>query len=486
MASTSQDCAAVPLLQALPTNQLQSIHLASLEILKRTGFHTPLSEARDVLAGAGARIDGERALIPETLVEQALSTIRPITLYDRSGEPALRLAQGRTTFGTIADTIFVFDPYQRVNRPFVKADQLWLTRVLDALPNIEWIQCVGQAKDVPSVLQTQVAVSQSVRSTTKPIIAYPYDWQGLLDILDLAYIFAGGESVFRQKPFLACVSVPSAPLAGTDYNLDILLACADKEVPLLCYCCPTLGGNSPSSVAASIAMAYADWLAHIVIHQLRRPGAPVCTAGCTMQVMDMKTTLWSYCAPEAIMASSAVTQMAHWYGLPAWGLEMTCDTPFLDAQAGAELMAQCQMAMLAGVDMVHNAGILGAGKLCAAESAMLADEVIGYCRALTKPPSVTDAELAAGIEIISEVGPQGEYISHEHTLHHFREFWYPQVFERAITDPKGQCIETALFDRLNAKALNIIETHPVTPLSTHMTAEIEALEATWYARCSGM
>ncbi len=471
-----------PPLQWLSEQQLQAIHRASLQILQRSGFHTPVRAARELLAGAGARVDGQRVYIPDTLVDRALATLQPVTLFDRAGRPALPLSSGRCTFGTIADTIFVLDPYRRTSRPFVKADQLWLTRLLDALPNIDWIQCVGQSKDVPDGLQTQVAVSQSLRATSKPIIAYPYDRQGLLDILDLAYLVAGGRDAFRHSPFLACVSVPAAPLAGTDYNLELLLTCADEEVPLLNYCCPAMGGNSPASTAATLAMAYADWLAHIVIHQLRRPGAPVCTAGCTFQLMDMKTTLWSYCAPEALSAYTAVTQMAHRYGMPAWGIEMTCDTAYLDAQAGAEMMAQCQTAMLAGVDMVHNAGIFGAGKLCAAESVLLADEIIAYCRALTTPPSVTSEELAAGVEMIGDVGPLGEYVSHPHTLQHFRDFWYPSVFQRAMTDGQRQPAGGFLLDELNTRARHLIETHVPEPLPSDTLAELDRLEAGWYAR----
>jgi len=91
---------------------------------------------------------------------------------------------------------------------------------------------------------------------------------------------------------------------------------------------------------------------------------------------------------------------------------MTCDIPQINAQTGVELMAQCAQAYLSRVEMVHNAGIIGAGKLCAAEAVILADEVIAYTRTAMQPLSASEEMLAESIRLIDEVGPMGEYVSH--------------------------------------------------------------------------
>jgi trimethylamine--corrinoid protein Co-methyltransferase len=471
-----------PRLKVLTDQQAQAIHEASLQVLARTGYHVPVPEARTLLQSAGARVDGERVYITEAMVAQALKTIKLVTLYDRDGRPALPLAQGRVTFGMLADTIFVFDPYQRTNRPYVKADQEWFATALDALPNIDWIMCVGQAADVPNSLQTQVAVAQTIRRTTKPIWALPYDRAGLLDILDVLSVVAGSREAVRARPSLICASVPAAPLSGTVEHIELLLTCAEAEVPLVTYSCPALGGNSPCSVAGALALTNADWLANTVLHQIKRPGAPLCTAGFTVQVMDMKTTLWAYCAAETYLAYAAVTDLAHWYGMPAWGLEMCTDSPHLDAQAGAEMMAECMWAMLSGVEMVHNAGIKGSGKVCSAEGAVLADEIIAYTKAMMVPPALDEAHLTEGVDLIAEAGPFGEYVSHPHTLAHFRDIWYPGLFDRAMFDPMQKQSGPSLEDRLNARARHLIETHSPAPLPGDVAAELDRLEAGWYGR----
>lgn len=471
-----------PMVHALGDDGRKAIHAASLAILEATGCLVPLVEARSLLAEAGASVDGDRVRIPADLVEHALTTVTSPTLHNRLGEPVLPLTIGRVTFGSLVDTAYILDGDASAVRPFVRSDQGRMAAVLNALPNIDWLQCVGQAHDVPDPLQTQVAVAETLRHATKPLLVYPYDRKGMLDSLRLAEAIAGGEAAFRAKPFLFFASVPSAPLCGTVYNLEILLACAERQVPVLYYCCPAIGGNSPCSLAATLAVANADWLAGLVIHQLKCPGAPFCSAGFTLQVMDMRTTLWAYCAPEAQRGYSAVADLAHGYGLPAWGLEMIADTPRLDLQAGFEMGTNCLWGMLGGVELVHNSGMIGSGKLCSAEAFVLADELIGFVRASMGTSPAIDASLQDSLSLAASVGPGGEYVTHAHTLEHFRDFWYPTILERANFDPMSQTAGVDLSGRLRSRVRELRREDEPNPLPPEVLREFERIEAGWRVR----
>ncbi|MGW8249445.1 MAG: trimethylamine methyltransferase family protein, partial [Anaerolineales bacterium] len=147
-----------------------------------------------------------------------------------------------------------------------------------------------------------------------------------------------------------------------------------------------------------------------------------------------------------------------------------------------ELMAQCQRAFLSQVEMVHNAGIIGAGKLCAAESVILADEIISYTRHTMNEPALDLDKMSENMDVIDQVGPQGEYISHQHTLEHFRDFWYPDLFSRDRFDPIKELSDPELGERLNSRARQIIEGHQPTPLPDDVAAEINAIQTRWYDR----
>ena len=38
------------------------------------------------------------------------------------------------------------------------------------------------------------------------------------------------------------------------------------------------------------------------------------------------------------------------------------------------------------------------------------------------------------LDVVDRVGPGGHFLDEEHTLNHFRDVWYPQLFERMDYD----------------------------------------------------
>ena len=473
-----------PRLNVLTEQERRNLHAASLQILEVVGCQVPVSEVRDMLADAGASVEAEQVRLPPDLVEGCLAKVRPVTLYDRIGQPALPLADGRVTFGALADTFYLLDLQAGRARSFQIADQVPMARLLDCLPGIEWIQCVGQAHDVPDGLQTQMAVLETVRQSAKPILAYPYDRQGVDDLLALSRIISGSEAARRERPWLFIASVPAAPLNASRYNLEILLACADLGIPLLYYDCPAIGGNAPCSVSGTLAMANADWLFGLTVHQLRAPGAPFVSAGFTVQLMDMRTTQWAYCAPESQRAYAAVADLAHGYGLPAFGIEMIADTPRMDAQAGMEMATNCLWACLSGTELVHNTGMIGAGKLVCPEAFVLADEIIGATRAALQPVDLSPQVLSDMSALLAASPPGAEFVSHAHTLEHFRDFWYPSVLDRVNFDPLGEMLDGRLHDRLTARAVQLTSEHRPVPLAPEVEAGLAELDRAWRRRAA--
>ena len=80
-------------LETLSEEQIQKIHLASLEILEDIGMRILHKEARELLCDHGAsEAGGHIVRIPAGLVQKALSSApEMVILYDRAGKPAMRL-----------------------------------------------------------------------------------------------------------------------------------------------------------------------------------------------------------------------------------------------------------------------------------------------------------------------------------------------------------------------------------------------------------
>jgi len=73
------------------------------------------------------------------------------------------------------------------------------------------------------------------------------------------------------------------------------------------------------------------------------------------------------------------------------------------------------------------------------------------------------------------VGPGGEFISTDHTMEHFRDFWEPMLFNRQRVDDWVEAGSKRLGERLRERTVAIMDEHQPEPLSETEREEIEAI-----------
>ena len=61
-----------PKFKVINDDQIARLHDATLEVLERTGFKITHPRALEVLAGSGARVQGDRVRLPAWMVEDAI------------------------------------------------------------------------------------------------------------------------------------------------------------------------------------------------------------------------------------------------------------------------------------------------------------------------------------------------------------------------------------------------------------------------------
>jgi trimethylamine--corrinoid protein Co-methyltransferase len=193
--------------------------------------------------------------------------------------------------------------------------------------------------------------------------------------------------------------------------------------------------------------------------------------------MDMKTTIFSYGAPEMSLMVAAMAQMAQYYKVPFFGTAGCSDAKFPDAQAAAEVAFSCLASALAGANLVHDAGSwLDHGSLASPAFMVLVNEILYMVEQFTRGVPVNDETLA--LEIIDRIGPGGHYLYEEHTLKHFREVWYSDLFDRSIQQMwlanGARTFEQRLRDK-TAKLMN----HQPTPLATGILQEMNRMAQHW-------
>lgn len=186
--------------------------------------------------------------------------------------------------------------------------------------------------------------------------------------------------------------------------------------------------------------------------------------------MDMKTTVFSYGAPEFQRGNVLLAEMAHHFGLPNFGTAATSDAQVLDGQAVLEATSSCLMAALSGANLIHDVGLLGNATVVVPEMIVVTDEIVGMMEHLLAGVAVDEEALA--LEVTAEVGPGGEFVTHRHTLDRFREVWYPGLLYRGGAKAWQDGESPVLAQRVKARTCALIEEHEPEPLPEGVVAEI--------------
>src|SRR4030042_3283834 len=101
-----------PRYRLLTKDQIQEIHVATLEILETVGVKILGEEGIDLLKGAGCRVEQDkRVKIPRGLVEDCIeSAPSHLSIYNRMGVAAMDLQGNQSHFGTGTDLLHTLDP----------------------------------------------------------------------------------------------------------------------------------------------------------------------------------------------------------------------------------------------------------------------------------------------------------------------------------------------------------------------------------------
>lgn len=447
-----------PRLVILNDKQKEDVHLASLEILRRTGVRVFSAEARGLLAKAGCTmVEEDTVRIPSHLIEQAIRSAPPsVTVYDRNGNPAMRLEGTNIHFGTGSDLPNVVDPHSGERRQSLKKDIADAAKLCDALPNIDFLMSMSLPADVPIATSDVHSFEAMVTSSTKPVVYTAHDRQGLSDIIEMASVVAGGLQALRQRPFMALFAEFSSPLQHSEEAIEKLLLAAENDLPVVYSGGPLPGASGPATMAGTMALANAELLSGLLISQLKRPGMPFIFGSGTAP-LDMHTTVALYAAPEHLLASSAMVEMGRHYKLPTWSYAGCADSKVFDEQAALEGAMWSLMGALNGANLMHDVGYLESGLTSSFEMMAVMDEVIGMCRRIMEGIAVDDETLA--LDVVDEAGPGGHFLYSEHTLKHYKENWYPSLLDRHNYSDWEALGKKDLRERAGEKVRSILRNH---------------------------
>lgn len=464
-----------PQFRVLSDEQVLEIHSASLEILERTGVIVFEQESQSLLRDAGARMDNNnRFRIPSYLVENAIRTApKRVTLCDRDGSRNVKLEGYKSYYGTGSDCPNILDSFTGKRRIMTREDVAQAARLCDYLPNIDFIMSLGLISDVPWETYDKQQFETMMLNTKKPIVFTATDRSGMEGIIKMASLVAGGEENLKKNPFICLYAEPVSPLKHVETALRKLLFAAEKEIPTIYTSGATAGGTLPVTLAGALTVSNAEILCGLVIHQLKKPGAPFISGG-VLTIMDMQTSIFSYGAPEFHLLSAGMADICHYYGLPIYSTAGCSDSKVLDQQAAIEASISCMITAQCGANLIHDVGYLESGMTGSFEMIVMTDEILNMVKRFMRGITVTPETIA--LDTIDKVGPGGHYIADEHTYLNFKkEFWFPQIINRQRFEAWEKEGSKTMGDRLKGEVKRILEEHKPEPVPEKLAKEIHAI-----------
>jgi trimethylamine--corrinoid protein Co-methyltransferase len=462
-------------IEVLSKEEIQLMHQTVLELLKDPGVKIQHEEALDIFKRGGADVDLEKHVvhIPPSLVEYALNHApRFMKVCGRDPKYDIKSNNGvHYSGGHGATMIFDFDTGER--RPATKKDLENNVRVHDALENTHFIFPEIYPQDVPEEALDRHISQALLSNTEKPVIATAYSGGGAKDLLKMGIAIAGSKEALRQRPMFTVSLGIISPFIFEPNRVDVLLEMCRAGHPFQVYTIPSAGTTSPVTLAGTLALMTAELLSGLVLTQLVNAGAPVRLMGYA-GTADMRSGEFTFASPEKTLMAAALAQILRFYGVPQAVHGSTTRSNVLDAQAGYETGILNLFSALSGSDVVIECTSASLENTAASvpEQAVIANEICSFINRILQGIEVNPDTLA--VDVIREIGPGGEYLTHNHTMEYFKaEHWDAKLgcrLPRDLWEEKGaKDIRT----QAREKYKQILATHQPKPLAPEVQKELQ-------------
>ncbi|WP_416898792.1 MAG: trimethylamine methyltransferase family protein [Minwuia sp.] len=414
-----------PPTELLSADELESIHAASLEVLKEIGIDFIHDEAKAMLKAAGADVDpnSDRVRFDPAMVEDAIGKApEAFTLHARNPEHSVRFGEGYLVYCAAASAPNASD-LEGGRRPGNREDYrnfLKLGHMFNAVHM--WGGYPVEPVDIHPSVRHLEALSDMLTMSDKAIHAYSLGRERICDGMELARIARQvDDETFSREPSVISIINSSSPLRLDTPMLEGMIQLGRRGQPVVLTPFTLAGAMAPVTLAGALVQQNAEALAGLVFAQVNQPGAPFVYGGFTSNV-DMKSGAPAFGTPEAMRTSIIGGQLARRYRLPYRSSNVNAANT-LDAQAAYESVFSLWGAVMGGVNMLkHGLGWMEGGLHTSFEKFVLDADLLQMVSEFLTPIGVTPDDLA--LDAMREVGPGGHFFGCAHTQSRYKTAFY--------------------------------------------------------------
>lgn len=307
-------------LNILNDDELYSIHLATLEVMKKTGIFIDNAEARQRLGDAGCDIDEEKKIVkfPPYLVEDAIrSAPGTFVACGRNPEDDVSLEDNRVYFTNFGEGIVMVDTYTGERHPTTKQDAIDVALVCDALSNIDVYERAVLSHDVPQAVSALHNAEASLIRTRKHHFLGPVNGFQSKKLVEMISVIVGGKDKLKDRPLMTFVNCPTSPLRLPEDLCDNIMVGAENHLGNMVLSMVMPGASGPVTLAGDLVVHNSEVLAANTLAQVTRKGVPF-VYGDSSCTLDMRTANACVGTPEAALVNAATARLACYYSLPSF------------------------------------------------------------------------------------------------------------------------------------------------------------------------
>jgi trimethylamine--corrinoid protein Co-methyltransferase len=134
---------------------------------------------------------------------------------------------------------------------------------------------------------------------------------------------------------------------------------------------------------------------------------------------------------------------------------------------------------LAGANLIYGVGMLDSAMLWDYASALLQNEFLDMVLKVVEGIKVSEENIA--MDVIRDVGPAGEFITHEHTYQNFKRLSHPTLMNRDTRENWEAIGSPDIVDVAYEKSLEILEKYKPEPRSEKVQKALDSIYAEYEA-----
>lgn len=417
-----------PPTKLISDDELESIHLASLRILKEIGVEVLHDEAREIMKKNGAEVsEGSQRVRfdPDMILEFIASVPSEVTLHARNPEHNVQFGGNNLIFAQMASAPNCSD-VDRGRRPGNHHDFRNLVK-LGQMHNI--LHVTGGYPVEPVDIHPSIRHLECLRDfatlTDKVFHCYSLGKERNVDGMEIARIARGvSMEQFVQEPSVLTIINTNSPLKLDIPMMEGIIQMSSHGQLVGVTPFTLAGAMAPVTVAGALVQQNAEALAAIAFSQMVKKGAPVGYGGFTSNV-DMKSGSPAFGTPEYMKAQLVGGQLARRYSIP-YRTSNVCAANTVDAQAAYESVFSLWGCIQGGGNFIkHAAGWLEGGLSCSYEKTMLDIDLLQMVAEFLTPLDLS--EDALGVDAIRAVGPGGHFFGTPHTQERYKTAFYSPI-----------------------------------------------------------